>query len=339
VPREIQSQESALRVNETSSQAACDDAAGDGRAVNLGDRLTAILEAGLTVPAATEIAAPFLPALSDPSRGVQAVVLYGSVLWKTVRGATSQPDFIAIVDGPQSWSPRVGDRLWRVVLPPSVYCLRADGATAKVSVVTAGALVAQTSARARDLHLAGRLSKRVALVWARDARARAAVVEAQRAALMTTARLALSRFDGPVALDDFLRTLLGLSYESEIRIAEPGKVAALFEVERAHYRAVGRALLGALGATPVDVTATAFRLPDGVAASPSATRRVLRRSRRRAFLRWPKYLATYDGWLDYLLQKLARSGTPVILTDRQRRHPFIFALPVLFRMVRTGRVG
>jgi hypothetical protein len=302
-----------------------------------GDRLTSILEAGLTVPGAAETAAPFLPTLTDPARGVQAILLYGSVLWNAVRGPTSQPDFIAVVDGPRSWNPRLGDRLWRALLPPSVYCLRANGTLAKISVVTARVLADQTSPRARDLHLAGRLSKRVALVWARDARARQVIVDAQRAALVTMGRLALGR--GVVALDGFLRALLALSYESEVRIVEPGKIAALFDVEREHYRAVGRALLAALGGEPIDATATVFRLPDGVAAPPAETLRMLRRSRRRAFLRWPKYLATYDGWLEYLLQKLARSGTPVVLSERQRRHPLIFAFPVLFRMVRAGRVG
>ncbi len=177
------------------------------------------------------------------------------------------------------------------------------------------------------------------LVWSRDPEARQRIVDAQRAALKTMAGLTLGRFDGPIALDDFLLALLGLSYESEVRIVEPGKVAALLDVEREHYRAVGRALLGALGATPLDASADRFEPPPRAGAAPGELRRFLRRSRRRAYLRWPKYLVTYDGWLDYLLQKLARSGTPVSLTERQRRHPLIFALPILYQMMRTKRVG
>jgi len=301
--------------------------------------LTALLEAGLSVPGATHTSAPFLPALTSPGQGVQAILLYGSALWNATRSATSQPDFIAVVDGSSGWHRRLRDRLWAAVLPPTVHCLRVDGAQAKVSVVTARQLATQTGVGAKDLHLAGRLSKRVALVWWRDPAARQRVIDAQRAALMTMARLTLSRFNGPFGLDTFLQTLLGLSYESEIRIVEPGKIAALLDVELDHYCAVGRALLAALGATPVDAWASRFRVPPGVAARPAETRRRLRRSRRRAYLRWPKYLATYDGWLDYLLQKLARSGHRVSLTERQRRHPLIFALPVLFQMVRTKRVG
>ena len=86
-----------------------------------------------------------------------------------------------------------------------------------------------------------------------------------------------------------------------------------------------------------------FQLPPDAVADRRELReeleRCLRRSRRRAYLRWPKYLVTYDGWLDYLLLKLARSGNQVSLTERQRRHPLIFALPILYRMMRTKRVG
>jgi len=277
--------------------------------------------------------------LFELSERVSAVLVYGSALWKGVRGATSQPDLIAIVDSFRGWRRGTLDSLWGGMLPPTVYRLRAGDAYAKLCVVTSAQLLRQTSVAAKDLHLAGRLSKRVALVWSRDEAARRQVVSAQAASLRTMARLVLNRFPGEVELDAFLLALLGLSYQSEIRIHEPGKVQALFSAEAAHYRAVGRALLVGLGAVPLDAAATRFRLAEGSAAPEAETRRLLRRSRRRAYLRWPKYLATYDGWLDYLLAKLARSGSPVTLTERQRRHPFIFALPVLVRMYRTRRVG
>lgn len=314
--------------------------------MNGAEQLTAQIEQGLTVSGAAEIAAPFLPALTTSS-SVQSILLYGSVLWNATRDKTSQPDLIVVVDSLRAWYPRLRDRLWGAVLPPAVHCVREGSALAKVSIVTARQLASQTAITAKDLHLAGRLSKRVALVWSRDPQARQRIVDAKRAALTTVARLTLSRFDGPFALDDFLLEMLGLSYESEVRIVEPGKVAALLDVEREHYRAVGRALLGALGATggpgfvrAIDASSSSsFQLPADVAAARGELQRCLRRSRRRAYLRWPKYLFTYDGWLDYLLQKLARTGNQVSLTERQRRHPLIFALPILCQLMRTKRVG
>ncbi len=295
----------------------------DVPASDSGADLIAVIEAGLSVPGAHETAAPFLPALTVPKRGVQAVVLYGSALWNALRGAASHPDLFVVVDNLRNVKSGLVDRALGSVLPPTVYNLHSGGAQAKLCVITERQLAAGTSVAAKDLHLAGRFSKRIALVWSRDPSARQRIVGAQRTALVSMARLALSRFEGSsVELDGFLRTLLGLSYESEVRIVEPGKIAALFDVERHHYRAVR---------LPADASQQV--------AGPAELRRRLRRSRRRAFLRWPKYVMTYDGWLDYLLQKLARSGHEVSLTALQRRHPLLFALPILFQMIRTRRVG
>jgi hypothetical protein len=298
----------------------------------------ALLDGALDVPLAHETAQPFLPQLALGERGVRAVVLYGSCLWPSVRGQNSQPDFIAIVDSLRAFHRSPAPALLGAVLPPTVYRLRHGGADAKVSIASVAQLRSQCAAGARDLRLAGRLSKRVALVWARDPEARRLVVAAQRAALRALAPLALARFDGPVRLDDFIDALLRISYESEIRIVEPNKVGALFAAERAHYRALAHALLVELGARPSGRPGE-WLVPRHAAAPRAKVRRLLRRSRRRALWRLPKYLITYDGWLDYVLKKLARSGTPVTLTHRQSRHPLLFALPVLWQLAMSKRLA
>jgi hypothetical protein len=302
--------------------------------------LAGLVDGALALPRATRIAHPFLGELvSSPERGVRAVLLYGSCLWPTVRGRASCPDLMVIVDSLKRFHRSFASALLGALLPPSVYRLRrGDEVYAKLSVATVAQLESGCSPMAKDLHLAGRLSKRVALVWARDAESRTLVVDAQVAALRTLAPLALSRLGRRVALDRFIETLLRLSYESEIRIVEPAKVAALFEAEPEHYRAIAHALLAELGARPQGGTGELIVPPGAIAASALLARR-LRRSRRRALLRWPKYLLTYDGWLDYLLKKLERTGQPVVLTEWQRRLPLVLALPVLFRLATSHRLA
>ena len=302
--------------------------------------LAALVDGALAVPGAQGTARPFIEELvSAPERGVRAVLLYGSCLWPTVQGRASCPDLMVIVDSLTRFHRDVGAALLGTVLPPSVYRLRrGPDVYAKLSVATVTQLKSQCGAMGKDLHLAGRLSKRVALVWARDAASRALVVDAQVAALRTLAPLALSRLGRRVALDRFIDALLRLSYESEIRIVEPAKVAALFAAEREHYRAIARALLADLGAF-ADGASGELVIPPRATAPTALLARRLRRSRRRALLRWPKYLITYDGWLDYLLKKLERAGQPVALTDWQRRLPLILALPVLFRLATARRLA
>lgn len=120
--------------------------------------------------------------------------------------------------------------------------------------------------------------------------------------------------------------------------------------------AVGDAMRSARGWLDTAWTTVFARRPDAPAApvveltadgsyrrgpiAPEAARRVeafLRLSRLRGQLRWPKYLVTFDNWLDYLVAKVERhTGRPVELTERQRRWPLIFAWPRFLELRRSG---
>jgi hypothetical protein len=52
----------------------------------------------------------------------------------------------------------------------------------------------------------------------------------------------------------------------------------------------------------------------------------------RATLRWLKHVVTFEGWLDYIVGKASRhTGEPIVLTERERRWPWLFAWGRLFR--------
>jgi hypothetical protein len=58
------------------------------------------------------------------------------------------------------------------------------------------------------------------------------------------------------------------------------------------------------------------------------------RSKARATLRWLKYVALYDDWLDYVVRKVERkSGETVDLSERERRWPLIFLWPRALRFI------
>jgi hypothetical protein len=146
--------------------------------------------------------------------------------------------------------------------------------------------------------------------------------------------LVLARLDERFALDQFIESLLAISYESERRGFESGRAAALFAVEREHYRRLARELLADAGcASAGEAHFIKDRAPS---TPPRELARRMRRSRRRALERWPKYLITFDGWIDYALAKLERAGRHVTLSPRQQRHPLLFAWPALYRLARDG---
>src|SRR5690349_14141328 len=87
--------------------------------------LRELLDAALDPTAARELAGPFLAQLARPELSVRAVLLYGSCLWPGLRGPTSHPDFFVVVDSLRAWHGSLSHALFNLVLPPSVYRLRA----------------------------------------------------------------------------------------------------------------------------------------------------------------------------------------------------------------------
>jgi hypothetical protein len=193
----------------------------------------------------------------------------------------------------------------------------------KLGVLSRAQLQRETSPRARDLHHLGRFSKPIGLAWARDADAREAVLAAQLSSLCVLAPLALAELGDERSPESVVRAVYCLSYRAEPRVPEPRKVEAILAADRDYTRALGELLVRAFDRPPLPA-------PGEVAAR-------IARARRRELWRWPLYLATFDGWLDYATAKLERhTGAALVLSPRQRRHPLVYGWPALFSLWRRG---
>ncbi|MBZ0272304.1 hypothetical protein K8I61_09710 [bacterium] len=289
------------------------------------------------------------------SRGLLAVVLYGSLASRATAEASSIPDFYLIVEDAR-WFTRARDRWLSRVLPPNTYHLHdaageGAGRRCKYNVVDWRNFERETGSHARDLYHLGRFTKRVCLIWARDDGVCRDIAAAIASALRTLAPHALARATTDFHLDDFMRRLLSLSYEGEVR-AEPAdaKAAALFDAAKNYYRAVGRILLRELvtrrrgqfwepesGGEPDRYHQR--RTPALRAGELAATRVLLARSRRRAVARWPKGVVLVDDWLEILLAKVKRThGVDLELTPLERRFPLIFGWRHFFRLRHEGKI-
>src|SRR5690606_5102431 len=136
----------------------------------------------------------------------------------------------------------------------------------------------------------------------------------------------------------FWREGLALTYASELRAEASAGTAELYRCNRPHFDA----LLAAAAATP---RVPLEREPDGRYrhrrdhGSAAAWRWRLRRAQGKllSVLRLVKAAGTFDDPLDYLLWKIERhSGIRETPTERQRRHPLVFAWPLLWRLYRRG---
>jgi hypothetical protein len=283
-----------------------------------------------------------------------ALLHYGSHATRSDARPESAHDFFAVVTDYASayaslagtvgthYPPARAARLNRL-LAPNVIAISDREAhpalLAKVAVFSLADFQRACSPAARDHFVLGRLFQPAALVWTKDESSRAAVVEAvvqARATSFHWGRAHLpSRFDPEL----YARTLLSASFAAEIRPEQMDRVSALLEAQRPTILPMYAALLAWLAREEGGV----LQQEGG---SYADTRRpgwwgrfrsslYFRRSKLRATLRWVKYIALYDDWLDYVVQKVARrSGVSIELSPRERKWPLIFLWPKAIRFLR-----
>ena len=134
------------------------------------------------------------------------------------------------------------------------------------------------------------------------------------------------------------RTLLTVSLGKEIRPEPAGRADALWQAQREEQEPVLALLLERLRARGElrEVAASSYALVRPVSAGEALGLRLyFARSLVRATVRWLKHMATFEGWLDYIVRKARRhSGEEIVLTDRERRWPLLLLWPRLIRYLR-----
>jgi hypothetical protein len=319
--------------------------------------LRAALELGLDLPAGA--VAQRIAAFLAPAFGSAAVALlhYGSHAQTAETGPDSAWDFFVIVDDylaayralaaalPRGFPVRRGAILNRI-LPPNVISITApdpgDTRLAKCCVLSARDLARACSPRAADHFVRARLFQQTHLLWTRDAAARERVVNAIASARRGTfawGRPFLPAWFDPKA---YGRALLEVSYAGEIRPEAARHVDVLLDAQGATLIPMFETLLARLTADGV-----LARDGDGYRdlRPPGALARAFARvwfvwSKTRATLRWLKYVALYDDWLEYVVRKVERrSGVRIELTERERRWPLVFLWPKAVRFIAGRRDG
>jgi hypothetical protein len=295
---------------------------------------------------AAAVAAAFGPACA-------ALLHYGSHAQRSDARPESAYDFFVIVDAYKSAyralaasrglsrSPAFAARL-NAILPPNVIAIAIPELTppapAKCAVLSQADFALAVSERARDHFTQGRLFQHVQLAFARDSASKDAVLAALATCRERTFAWGRPSLPAEFDADAFLRALLTTSYAAEIRPEGADRIDALTGAQRVALAPVYAALLQQLeSGNLVRKSGPVYRLAEPVSPRERARwARYFRRSKRRATLRWMKYVLLYDDWLDYVVQKVERrSGTRIELSDRERRWPIIFLWPRVMRYLRS----
>ena len=301
-------------------------------------------------PHATRIAELLAASFGEATAGV---IHYGSHAQGSGARPESAYDFFVIVrDYVSAYGalaasrglhrkPATAARLNRI-LPPNVLAIRLNETTppalAKCAVLSLADLEHATSARADDHFTQGRLFQHVQLAWTRDPAARSAILAA-----LARCRARTSDWGRPFLPDVFnavgyIRALLARSFAAEIRPEAEDRLDTLTGAQRESLAPVYDELLQRLEALNiVSKEGAVYRLISPVTKGERRRwERYFRRSKRRATLRWGKYVLLYDDWLEYIVQKVSRrSGVTMELTSRERRWPLIFLWPRVVRYLRS----
>jgi hypothetical protein len=313
--------------------------------------LLAALAAGLDRPASAEAVelSAFLAHAFGPS--TIAVIHYGSRAQGREPRADSAFDFFVVVDRYReayesltatvgtSYAPRTAAAL-AAVLAPNVIAVNGAERRGKVCVISLRDLQRACSPHPPDHFTQGRLLQLVLLTWSRDAASARAVTEAIASARARTFIWGRPSLPARFTVDDYAYAVLRRSLAGEIRPESGDHARTLVTAQRESLRAIYTPLLthlAAQGALIAEGDGVTYRL----AAAPGrleATRIAFyfHRSKLRATTRLLKHVVLYEGWLDYIVRKIDRSGgEQIVLTDRERRWPLIFLWPKVFHYLRT----
>lgn len=247
---------------------------------------------------------------------LEAIVLYGSYL----RGvADAMPDLYVLL---RRYPPRPRLHRWLgSLLPPNVHHLSVAERRAKVSVMRTRQLL---KAAALDLHpyFWARLAQPSQLVFCRSQKVQACL----RAVAARSAERLLHEvcaFDAQGAAAEHWRRVFARTYAAEMRSEGAAKREALYGANQAYYDGLFQgANLSAKSAR------RGPRLPWPLVRAVGKTL---------SALRIVKSALTFEDPVDYMLWKLERhSGVRLSASERQRRHPLLFAWPLVWRLYRLG---
>lgn len=291
------------------------------------DDLHALLERFADRPVEPRIAALARHLAARP--GVLAVLFYGAELRAPRPGGLL--DLYVLTEGEARYHGIGLAALANRLLPPNVYHERIETPeplAAKVAVMRLAAFRHRMRRGSLDTTLWARFCQPCVILHARDARARAAVLDTLATAGETAAWWAARLAPAGADAESCWRALFAHTYGAELRVEGRDRAQSI--------TAAAPELYASLHARHI----AGRRVTD---AERAAARRgwALRRRLGKALnlARLVKAAATFRGGLAYALDKVERhSGAPVELLPWQRRLPLLAAPFVLLRLLRERRL-
>jgi len=207
------------------------------------------------------------------------------------------------------------------LVPPNVFYFEHAGLVAKYAVLSEADFHRLNGPETSNVSVWARFAQPSRLVWAADARARDAAIDAISRAAPTLLGAA-GRVDGETSLD-WWRRAFALTYSAELRAERKERGQSVVDADRERYERFGSAAIAVI--------------PASASAGGWGWRRLEGKSL--SVLRLAKASFTFAGGADYIAWKINRhAGTRIELKPWQRRHPLLAGLSLLPRLIRSGAI-
>lgn len=301
----------------------------------------------LTDLVAAELEAPVADAVRDFARALaerygasaEAVLFYGSCLrQQQLEGLML--DFYLLVDdygrAYGKWWLALANRL----IPPNVFYMEHGGLRAKYAVLTTEDFARLAGPGTRNVSVWARFAQPSRLVWARNAKARARVIDAVAQAAPTLLMAARPMLDDQLTVRALWSQAFALTYDAELRSERQGRSICLYDSNPDYYAAlIAPALARADLPAQIQRDSVSFTEPADRSAGARAWRRRAFEGKLLSAIRLIKATFTFDGGIDYLAWKIRRhSGVDINIRPWHRRHPIIAGLLLLPMLRRKGAV-
>jgi len=298
-----------------------------------------LVAAELEAPVADEVRT-FASALAARyPDGAQAVLFYGSCLWsKRLDGLML--DFYLIVDDYRHAYAKPWLATANRLVPPNVFYLEHGPLRAKYAVLTLGDFARLASSATRNVSVWARFAQPSALVWVRDALARAKIIDAVADAAPALLAAARPMMTDRLGVRDLWTRAFALTYDAELRSEKQGRGVTLFDTAPERYRAFTAPALAHAGLPArIQGETIEFLVPADRAAGERAWARRRVEGKLLSAVRLVKASLTFDGGIDYLAWKITRhSGVTITIRPWQRRFPVLAGLLMLPQLKRRGAI-
>jgi hypothetical protein len=298
-----------------------------------------LVAAELDAPMADEVRAFAADVAARYPDSAQAVLFYGSCLWSRQLDGLMLDFYLLVDDYGRAYGKRwlaTANRL----IPPNVFYAERGNLRAKYAVLSLDDFARLASWETRNVSVWARFAQPSALVWARDARARAKAIDAVAGAAPALLAAARPMLPQHLSLRELWTRAFALTYDAELRSEKQGRGVTLYDTAPDRYREITAPALATAGiAARLQGDSIEFIDAADRAAGERAWGRRRLEGKLLSAVRLIKASLTFDGGIDYLAWKITRhSGVEIAITPWQRRHPVLAGLLMLPQLKRKGAI-